>query len=47
MLSEIHNEADLKLNLKFEIELLCKELNIDLSSVEFGTYLKEPISTVN
>uniref|UniRef100_A0A915DXJ9 CCR4-NOT transcription complex subunit 1 n=1 Tax=Ditylenchus dipsaci TaxID=166011 RepID=A0A915DXJ9_9BILA len=41
VLVEIHNEPDLKLNLKFEIEVLCKDLNIDLRSVEVGTYLKE------
>lgn len=27
--------------LKFEIEVLCKDLNIDLRSVEVGSYLKE------
>lgn len=41
VLVEIHNEPDLKLNLKFEIEVLCKELSIDLRSVEVGNYLKE------
>jgi CCR4-NOT transcription complex subunit 1 CAF1-binding domain len=41
VLVEIHNEPDLKLNLKFEIEVLCKELSIDLRSVEVGTYLKD------
>ncbi|CAK5085824.1 unnamed protein product [Meloidogyne enterolobii] len=41
VLVEIHNEPDLKLNLKFEIEVLCKDLSIDLRSVEVGNYLKE------
>lgn len=41
VLVEIHNEPDLKLNLKFEIEVVCKDLNIDLRSVEVGSYLKE------
>ena len=41
VLVEIHNEPDLKLNLKFEIEVLCKELNVDLRQVEHGNYLKE------
>lgn len=41
VLVEIHNEPDLKLNLKFEIEVLCKELNVDLRTVEVGNYLKE------
>lgn len=30
ILAEIHQEPDLKLNLKFEIEVLCKNLQIDL-----------------
>ncbi|KAL3112675.1 hypothetical protein niasHT_013711 [Heterodera trifolii] len=41
VLAEIHNEPDLKLNLRFEIEVLCKELNVDLRSIEVGSYLKE------
>ena len=31
VLSELHQEPDLKLNLKFEIEVLCKTLNIDIN----------------
>ena len=30
VLAELHQEPDLKLNLKFEIEVLCKNLNIDI-----------------
>lgn len=30
ILAELHCEPDLKLNLKFEIEVLCKELQVDL-----------------
>ena len=30
VLAELHQEHDLKLNLKFEIEVLCKNLNIDI-----------------
>ena len=30
VLGELHQEQDLKLNLKFEIEVLCKNLNIDI-----------------
>ena len=41
VLVEIHNEPDLKLNLKFEIEVLCKDLNIDLRSIVVGNCLKE------
>ncbi len=36
VLAELHQEADLKLNLKFEIEVLCKTLNVELRvSVRF------------
>ena len=31
VLAELHQEPDLKLNLKFEIEVLCKNLNIDVA----------------
>ncbi|XKL59833.1 hypothetical protein PGB90_000849 [Kerria lacca] len=37
ILAEIHQEPDLKLNLKFEIEVLCKNLQIEL---------KPPISSI-
>lgn len=30
VLAELHQEPDLKLNLKFEIEVLCKNLSIDV-----------------
>lgn len=41
VLAELHQEPDLKLNLKFEIEVLCKTLNIDLNELKPGTYLKD------
>ena len=31
VLAELHTEPELKLNLKFEIEVLCKTLNIDFN----------------
>lgn len=31
VLAELHQEQDLKLNLKFEIEVLCKTLSIDIN----------------
>ena len=34
LLAELYHYADLKLNLKFEIEVLCKGLDINLDSVE-------------
>ncbi|KAF8431772.1 Not1-domain-containing protein [Boletus edulis BED1] len=34
LLAELYHFADLKLNLKFEIEVLCKGLDIDLDTVE-------------
>uniref|UniRef100_A0AC34Q1M4 CCR4-NOT transcription complex subunit 1 n=1 Tax=Panagrolaimus sp. JU765 TaxID=591449 RepID=A0AC34Q1M4_9BILA len=33
VLAEIHRQSDLKLNLKFEIEVLCKELHVTLESL--------------
>ncbi len=33
VLAELHQEPGLKLNLKFEIEVLCKTLNLDIAAV--------------
>ena len=42
LLCELHQEHDLKLNLKFEIEVLCKTLSIDLSiDLHPGNLLKD------
>ena len=40
LLAELHQEQDLKLNLKFEIEVLCKALGLELSSLTPGSLLK-------
>ncbi|KIJ69669.1 hypothetical protein HYDPIDRAFT_80338 [Hydnomerulius pinastri MD-312] len=40
LLAELYHFADLKLNLKFEIEVLCKGLDIDLDTVEATTVLR-------
>lgn len=40
LLAELYHYADLKLNLKFEIEVLCKGLDIDLDAVEATTVLR-------
>ncbi|XP_062547047.1 CCR4-NOT transcription complex subunit 1 isoform X2 [Armigeres subalbatus] len=42
ILAELHQEPDLKLNLKFEIEVLCKNLNIDVGDLKPAIYLKDP-----
>jgi len=34
-LAELHEEPDLKLTLKFEVEVLCKALNIELKVSPF------------
>lgn len=49
VLSELHQEPDLKLNLKFEIEVLCKNLDIDVTKLKPGNYLKDPkqLETLN
>ncbi|XP_050527108.1 CCR4-NOT transcription complex subunit 1-like isoform X2 [Daktulosphaira vitifoliae] len=41
-LAELHQEPDLKLTLKFEVEVLCKALNIDLKDLNPGFVLKDP-----
>ncbi|XP_041987025.1 CCR4-NOT transcription complex subunit 1 [Aricia agestis] len=41
-LAELHQEPDLKLNLKFEIEVLCKNLSLDISDLKPSIYLKDP-----
>uniref|UniRef100_A0A1I7SU78 Ubiquitinyl hydrolase 1 n=2 Tax=Bursaphelenchus xylophilus TaxID=6326 RepID=A0A1I7SU78_BURXY len=41
VLAEIHNEPDLKLNLKFEIEVLCKDLQLHLKDIEITGVLKD------
>ncbi|XP_076649788.1 CCR4-NOT transcription complex subunit 1 isoform X4 [Halictus rubicundus] len=42
VLAELHQEPDLKLNLKFEIEVLCKSLNITIVQLKPALYLKDP-----
>ncbi|ESO94093.1 hypothetical protein LOTGIDRAFT_239532 [Lottia gigantea] len=43
VLAELHMEPDLKLNLKFEIEVLCKTLSIDINDLKPTNYLKDPM----
>ena len=33
LLAELHAEPDLKLNLKFEIEVLCKHLHVEINDL--------------
>ncbi|KAK4519925.1 uncharacterized protein ATC70_010169 [Mucor velutinosus] len=40
LLVELYHNADLKLNLKFEIEVLCKSLSVELSSIKPTVVLK-------
>ncbi|XP_076470610.1 CCR4-NOT transcription complex subunit 1-like isoform X2 [Babylonia areolata] len=42
VLAELHQEQELKLNLKFEIEVLCKTLGLDVKDLVPGNYLKDP-----
>lgn len=42
VLAELHQEPDLKLNLKFEIEVLCKNLGLDITDLKPSLYLKDP-----
>ncbi|VDN21116.1 unnamed protein product [Gongylonema pulchrum] len=41
ILAELHCQPDLKLNLKFEIEVLCKELGVDLTKLATEDVLKD------
>ncbi|XP_077972852.1 CCR4-NOT transcription complex subunit 1-like [Styela clava] len=41
-LVELHNEPDLKLNLKFEVEVLCKNLQLDINEIKPSNYLRDP-----
>jgi CCR4-NOT transcription complex subunit 1 len=41
LLLELYHSADLKLNLKFEIEVLCKELKVDLKTLEPSTMVRD------
>lgn len=43
VLAELHQEPGLKLNLKFEIEVLCKALNLDIT-VSFQLNFSSPFS---
>lgn len=41
VLKELHEQPDMKLNLKFEIEVLCKELQVDLAKLDADKVLKD------
>ncbi|KAM9510040.1 CCR4-NOT transcription complex subunit 1-like isoform 7-T7 [Guaruba guarouba] len=41
VLAELHQEHDLKLNLKFEIEVLCKNLALDINELKPASLLKD------
>lgn len=47
VLSELHSEPGLKLNLKFEIEVLCKNLSLDVADLTPGIFLKDPENLKN
>ena len=40
ILAELYHYADLKLNLKFEIEVLCKSMHLDVKDIEPSHFLK-------
>jgi CCR4-NOT transcription complex subunit 1 len=41
LLAELHTEPELKLNLKFEIEVLCKHLSLEIAELRPGNVLKD------
>ena len=42
VLAELHQEQELKLNLKFEIEVLCKTLGLDVNDLKPANFLRDP-----
>lgn len=44
ILVELYHHADMKLNLKFEIEVLCKGLEVDYKSLEPSTVIRDTIT---
>jgi len=49
-LAELHQEPELKLTLKFEVEVLCKALNIDIQVISilyFNIMLNECFNISN
>ena len=42
VLAELHQEQELKLNLKFEIEVLCKTLGLDVNDLKPSNFLRDP-----
>ena len=44
VLAELHAEPGLKLNLKFEVEVLCKTLSIDITVSDFSPWHFSDIS---
>ncbi|KAI9329571.1 CCR4-Not complex component, Not1-domain-containing protein [Obelidium mucronatum] len=47
LLSELYNYADLKLNLKFEIEVLCKKIQLDIKDIEPAIILRNRPNKLN
>ncbi|KAJ3339474.1 hypothetical protein HDU93_008188 [Gonapodya sp. JEL0774] len=41
LLAELYHFAELKLPLKFQVEVLCKKLNIDIKDIEASTIIKD------
>lgn len=41
VLAELHKEPEMKLNLKFEIEVLCKSLNLEIGDVKPANLIKD------
>jgi CCR4-NOT transcription complex subunit 1 len=47
LLAELYQFADLRLNLKFEIEVLCKALHVDLDKLEPATVLRDRAAIID
>ncbi len=47
LLVELYHFAELKMNLKFEIEVLCKNINLDIKEIEPSKFLKDrPVRSI-
>lgn len=41
VLKEAHGDANIRMNLKFEIELLCKQLSVEFDKLQASNFLRD------
>ena len=47
VLKELHMDHNVKMNLKFEVEILCKNLSVNFETLETAFYLRDPRRLAN